>query len=760
MDSLRLFLELFPSTLVIHPTIRAVFRDFREIFRRSGPKTARATFNAFADWTIDRRSPTNRRLGLECLESRAMLAGDLGSSLAEGEAAPDLVGFAKALSQANVRLLGADWSANTTQQKSLFDDGVNYLNFVEISLANRSGANDTGVVEGITDINTPVWKLANGTRLDGIQTLAQLSTATGIAIPQSSTPSMVPIGNQTVARLSPLHIPVDAYDPNGNPLTVTVSSSNPSVVEATVLQNNQSVRIRVEGYGDMVLEFFNEEAFRPVSRFTTLAQSGFYNTTATTQMKFHRVAPGFVIQGGDPLGNGTGGSTLGTFSDQFDLDLQHNRSGVLSYAHSGDDTNDSQFFITAGPTRSLDFNHSIFGQLVEGDRVRQGIERVPVTNATSGATAFPIVINSTEIFNDTENGLVRLRALGAAGSTADITVTVTDTEGNQVSQVFTVTVADDSFNGNPFLNDVPAPQGFVNQPTVIQLSSQDKEGDVAPFAWGIPNDETVAYTGSINPTTGRLELIAPQDFVGVFDVLVGVRQGNNLFDTERVRVQINHPMLVTISRPSVLEGGAATTVTVTRQNPDLSQALNVALVASQANQLSIPSSVTIPANQTSVTFEISALDDTIADGSQTISLQAQANLFLANAVLIDVIDNESTNPWHNAVQPANTNRDQVISPVDILVVINLLRRIGTGVLPIPADPTSPTHFLVDTNNDFLVSPIDILIVINTIRRQNSGGEGEGPSSNMDAGLLAYLGDDLTDNELQSNRRNVRRPNAR
>ena len=99
-----------------------------------------------------------------------------------------------------------------------------------------------------------------------------------------------------------------------------------------------------------------------------LAAEGFYDG-----LDFHRVVPNFVIQGGDPTGTGSGGSTLGYFDDQYHLELQHNRTGVLSYAKSTDDTNDSQFFITEGPQRFLDFNHSVFGQLVEGESNRDAI---------------------------------------------------------------------------------------------------------------------------------------------------------------------------------------------------------------------------------------------------------------------------------------------------------------------------------------------------------------------------------------------------
>ena len=90
---------------------------------------------------------------------------------------------------------------------------------------------------------------------------------------------------------------------------------------------------------------------------------------------FHRVINNFMIQGGDPVGNGSGGPGY-KFLDEFDQSLLHNKSGVLSMANSGPGTNGSQFFITEVPTPHLDFKHSVFGQVVEGIEIQDEISNV------------------------------------------------------------------------------------------------------------------------------------------------------------------------------------------------------------------------------------------------------------------------------------------------------------------------------------------------------------------------------------------------
>jgi len=129
--------------------------------------------------------------------------------------------------------------------------------------------------------------------------------------------------------------------------------------------------------GTITIELFDEKAPKTVANFEKLANSGYYDG-----LKFHRVIADFMIQGGCPDGNGTGGPGY-TFEDEFHPDLKHDGPGVLSMANAGPNTNGSQFFITHVDTPWLDGKHTVFGRVLEGqdvvDAIRQGDKMTKVT---------------------------------------------------------------------------------------------------------------------------------------------------------------------------------------------------------------------------------------------------------------------------------------------------------------------------------------------------------------------------------------------
>jgi cyclophilin family peptidyl-prolyl cis-trans isomerase len=112
--------------------------------------------------------------------------------------------------------------------------------------------------------------------------------------------------------------------------------------------------------GTIKLELFAEQTPITVQNFIKLSKNGFYNG-----LIFHRVIDGFMIQGGCPHNNGTGGPGY-TIKDEFVPSLKHNSPGILSMANAGPNTGGSQFFITLAPTPWLDGKHTIFGKVVEG----------------------------------------------------------------------------------------------------------------------------------------------------------------------------------------------------------------------------------------------------------------------------------------------------------------------------------------------------------------------------------------------------------
>ncbi len=123
--------------------------------------------------------------------------------------------------------------------------------------------------------------------------------------------------------------------------------------------------------GDIRIELFRDRAPKTVENFVNLVRKGFYNG-----LTFHRVIPGFMIQGGCPRGDGTGGPGY-TIRDEIHPELRHDGPGVLSMANAGPNTGGSQFFITLARTPWLDGKHAVFGKVRSGQEVVEKIAAVP-----------------------------------------------------------------------------------------------------------------------------------------------------------------------------------------------------------------------------------------------------------------------------------------------------------------------------------------------------------------------------------------------
>lgn len=194
-----------------------------------------------------------------------------------------------------------------------------------------------------------------------------------------------------------------------------------AAIQLSMPQKGDTLAVMHTNMGDIKIKLFPEKAPKTVENFVTHSKNGYYNG-----LKFHRVINDFMIQGGDPRGNGTGGESIwgGSFSDEFDPEL-HNLRGALSMANSGPDTNGSQFFIVQarevpsnmleqmrnledngfpaditaayealGGTPWLDFRHTVFGQVTEDMDVVDAIAAVETVNDVPRSD---VIIESIEV---------------------------------------------------------------------------------------------------------------------------------------------------------------------------------------------------------------------------------------------------------------------------------------------------------------------------------------------------------------------------
>ena len=164
--------------------------------------------------------------------------------------------------------------------------------------------------------------------------------------------------------------------------------SNPKVPRGAKSSGGKHARIETE-MGNITIEFYEEDSPTAVENFRLLAEHGYYDG-----LTFHRVVEGFMIQGGDPRGDGMGGESAwgGEFDDDIDRDSalyrRGYRRGIVAMANSGPDTNGSQFFIMHGNSR-LPPNYVIFGNVMEGQPVVDALATVPTARSSTGEMSRP-----------------------------------------------------------------------------------------------------------------------------------------------------------------------------------------------------------------------------------------------------------------------------------------------------------------------------------------------------------------------------------
>jgi cyclophilin family peptidyl-prolyl cis-trans isomerase len=395
-------------------------------------------------------------------------------------------------------------------------------------------------------------------------------------------------------------LPIDGSDtlnPNATLSFSILNNTNSSAVGAAFAPtSNRSLRMTVTGNGfsgDITLQLAEDLAPLTTARIIAMA-TGQVPGFTYNNLTFHRIVQNFVAQGGDPLGNGTGGT--GTdFADEFTSLLSFTGFGQLAMANAGDDDNDSQFFITdvdlhvgdtnaaLRPPQHLNFQHTIFGQLTDGFATFVQMMATPVSGSTPTT---PVVMSNVTVLTDPQNGVLRLTALGAAGTTSTITVRATNTATNETfDQTFTINVVADTDTGaangtaiddRPFL--VVPPSTFpnlisdmtTNEDVVVTIPGTELETGgtlTVHIRTGAANDagnatinsDNVANLSvSINATTRVITLTPAANFHGTIDFLLAIRDatvrdtnGDGIinssdsadaraqYDTQRIHLTIN-----------------------------------------------------------------------------------------------------------------------------------------------------------------------------------------------------------------------------
>lgn len=365
-------------------------------------------------------------------------------------------------------------------------------------------------------------------------------------------PTLAALSNQTLSAGAPLEMPINATSPSGFTLTYSVTSTNPAVTadlqtgESDLVLNVTHTASSQPGdvsfSGTLIIELFANAAPNTVAQIEKLVEAGAYNGK-----DFYRIVPGFVAQAGLDGASLPAGVTAPNLNNEFDpalpvadptQPLQYTSAGVLGLARtSADDTGSTEFFITTTATSSnLDYQYTVFGQVVSGMNILTDIGNVPNNASDNNLPYSPVTITSATISTNNLNFALGLSApVGTTGSST-VTVTANDGHGGTTSQSFQVTVGADTSDPGPILNSTPTSPATVttsvNTPTTFQLSAFDLEGDTITYdgpstlqsTFGLSPTQAINpnLNISVNSSTGMVTVTPSNGLVGVTPMFFGV----------------------------------------------------------------------------------------------------------------------------------------------------------------------------------------------------------------------------------------------
>ena len=373
-------------------------------------------------------------------------------------------------------------------------------------------------------------------------------------------------GNGEPARVTPkvpvgktLLFPIAASDEDGDVLSYKVTSSNAKII-VRAKTGNPTLRMNVVhadgGTEDPpftgTMEFMLFRDWLPITSgfIGGLAQSGLYNNVL-----FHRITDlgggvgttGFIYQGGDPLGTGGGGpgmtdndaQTAWKFQNEFHPATMFTGRGQLAMANAGTttgyslgangtlivpdylDTNGSQFFITDGQPRHLDFKHNVFGQMLRGWDV---LPKMKALKTSSARPVKDLKITTAGVFANRTDAVLAISA--KALGTARITVTATDPGGASATKTFTVEAIGDESNSNPFIRRITPVTTPKDTPAVFPLEVIDLEFDYLDIQHQmLPLSASLGPRGTLLTQSGRVVQMQPNaGYGGLVNMGFSVRQ--------------------------------------------------------------------------------------------------------------------------------------------------------------------------------------------------------------------------------------------